>query len=134
MSISYHKNGLVSSHQTVGRWFIFYVLRNKDILMKLVSYQQPACLRVMMEFVVGTFSLLCELSSLSKAAFVHVKPAQLCTENGISIYMCNAVEVAWLAQNFRQSSTRVWLRLQWRLGVSNAVFFNLFCITDHFMQ
>ena len=75
--------------------------------MKLVSYQQPACLRVMMEFVVGTFSLLCELSSLSKAAFVHVKPAQLCTENGISIYMCNAVEVAWLAQNFRQSSTRV---------------------------
>jgi len=23
MSTSYHKNGLVSSHQTVGRWFIF---------------------------------------------------------------------------------------------------------------
>ena len=23
MSISSHKNGLVSSHQTVGRWFIF---------------------------------------------------------------------------------------------------------------
>jgi len=23
MSISYHKNGLVSSDQTVGRWFIF---------------------------------------------------------------------------------------------------------------
>jgi len=23
MSISYHKNGLVGSHQTVGRWFIF---------------------------------------------------------------------------------------------------------------
>jgi len=23
MSISFHKNGLVSSHQTVGRWFIF---------------------------------------------------------------------------------------------------------------
>ena len=29
MSISYHKNGLVSSHQTVGRWFIFmcFVIR-----------------------------------------------------------------------------------------------------------
>jgi len=50
-----------------------------------------------MEFVVGTISLSCELYSLSKAAFVHVRPAQLCTENGISIYMCNAVEVAWLA-------------------------------------
>jgi len=27
-----------------------------------------------------------------------------------------AVEVAWLAQNIRHSSTRVWLHLQWRLG------------------
>jgi len=29
MSISYHKNGLVSSHQTVGRWFSFmcFVMR-----------------------------------------------------------------------------------------------------------
>jgi len=65
--------------------------------MKLVGYQQPACLCVTMEFVVGAMSLLCELCSLSKAAFVHVKPAQLCTENGISIYMCSAMEVAWLA-------------------------------------
>ena len=48
-----------------------------------------------------------ELFSLSKAAFVHVRPAQLCTENGVSIYMCSAVEVAWLAQNFRHSITRV---------------------------
>jgi len=51
----------------------------------------------MMEFVVGTISLSCQLCSLSKAAFVQVKPAQLCTENGISIYMCSAVEVVWLA-------------------------------------
>jgi len=36
-----------------------------------------------------------------------VRPAQLCTENGISIYMCSAVEVAWLAQNFRHSGTCV---------------------------
>ena len=53
--------------------------------MKLIGFQQPDWLCVMMEFVVGTISLSCELRSLSKAAFVHVKPAQLCTENGISI-------------------------------------------------
>jgi len=33
--------------------------------------------------------------------------AQLCTGNGVSFYMCSAVEVAWLAQNIRQSKTRV---------------------------
>jgi len=75
--------------------------------MKLIGFQQPDWLCVMMEFVVGTISLSCELRSLSKAAFVHVRLAQLCAENGISIYMCSAVEVAWLAQNFRHSSTRV---------------------------
>jgi len=85
----------------------FYVLRNKNILMKLVGYQQPTFLCVIMEFVIGTISLSCELCSLSEAAFVHVRPAQLRTENGISIYMCSVVEVAWLAQNFRYSSTRV---------------------------
>ena len=53
----------------------------------------------MMEFVVGTISLSCDMCSLSKAAFVHVRPAQLCTENGISIYMCSAVDVAWLAHS-----------------------------------
>jgi len=52
-----------------------------------------------MEFVVGTISLSCDMCSLSKAAFVHVRPAQLCTENGISIYMCSAVDVAWLAHS-----------------------------------
>jgi len=85
----------------------FYVLCNKNILTKLVGYQQPTCLCVKMQFVVGPISLSCELCSLSKAAFVHVGPAQLCTENGVSFYMCSAVEVAWLAQNFRHSSTRV---------------------------
>jgi len=78
--------------------------------MKLVGYQQPTCLCVMTEFVIGTISLSCEMCSLSKAAFVHVRPAQLCTENGNSIYMCSAVEVAWLAHNFRHNSTRVWFR------------------------
>jgi len=75
--------------------------------MKLVGYQQPTCLCVMMEFAVGAISLSCELRSLSKAAFVHVRTAKLCTENGISIYMCSAVEIAWLAQNFRHSRTCV---------------------------
>jgi len=87
--------------------------------MKLVGYQQPTCLCVKVEFVVRTISLSCELFSLSKAAFIQVGPAQLCTENGISIYMCSAVEVAWLAQNIRHISTRVWLHLQWRLRVSS---------------
>ena len=34
------------------------------------------------------------------AVFVHVGPAEVCTENGVSIYLCSAVEVAWLAQIF----------------------------------
>jgi len=73
----------------------------------MVNPRLPTCLCVKMEFVDGTISLSCELRSLSKAAFVHVRPAELCTESGISIYICRAVEVAWLAQNFRQSSRRV---------------------------
>jgi len=97
----------------------FYVLCSKNILMKLVGYQQPTCLCVMTEFLIGSISLSCKLCSLSKTAFVHVRPAQLYTENGISIYMCSAVEVASLAQNIRHGSTRVWLHLQWRLGVSS---------------
>jgi len=46
-----------------------------------------------MEFMDEPILLPSELFSLSKAAFVHVRPAQLCTENGVSIYMCSAVEV-----------------------------------------
>jgi len=34
--------------------------------MKLVGYQQPTCLCVKMEFVVGTISLSCELCSFLK--------------------------------------------------------------------
>ena len=62
--------------------------------MKPVGYQQPTCLCGKMEFVVRTISLSCALFLLSKAAFVHVGPAQLCTENGVSICMCSAMEVA----------------------------------------
>ena len=97
------------SEQSPNHWKMvnLYVLCSKNILMKLGGYQQPTCLCVKMEFVVGTSSLSCELFSLSEAAFVHVRPAQLCTKNGVSIYMCSAVEVTWLAQNIRHSSTRV---------------------------
>jgi len=69
MSISYHKNWLVSGHQYVGRWFIFYVFCSKNILMELIGYQQPTCLCVKVEFVVGTISLSCELYSLSWSCF-----------------------------------------------------------------
>ena len=34
---------------------------------------------------------------------IHVGSAKLCTENGASFYMCSAVEIAWLAQNYRYS-------------------------------
>jgi len=53
MYMSYHKNGLVNSHQPVRKRFIFmcFVVR---ILMKLVGYQQPTCLCVKMEFAVET--------------------------------------------------------------------------------
>jgi len=65
ISIRYHKNVLGSSHQSVGRWRIFYVLCKTNILTKLIGYQQPTCLCVKMEFVIGTTSLSCELYSLS---------------------------------------------------------------------
>ena len=42
-----------------------------------------------------------------KAAFVHMRLAKLCAENGVPICVCRAVEVAWLPENFRHSSTRV---------------------------
>jgi len=75
--------------------------------MKPVGYQQPTCLCVKMEFVFGTVSLSCELHSLSWSCFRSCGVGALCTENGVSFYMCSAVEVVWLAHNIRHSSTRV---------------------------
>jgi len=40
VSASYHKIGLVSSHQAFGRYIL---LCSKNILTKLVGYQQPTC-------------------------------------------------------------------------------------------
>jgi len=54
----------------------FYVFCSKNILMKLVGYQQPTCLCVKMEFVVGTNCI-----HFRGAVFVHVGSAQLRTEN-----------------------------------------------------
>ena len=54
----------------------FYVLCSKNLLMKLVGYQQPTCLCVKMEFVVGTISLSCELFSFSKVR-AGLTPMQL---------------------------------------------------------
>ena len=53
------------------RWkmIYFYVLWSKNILMKLVGYQQPTCLCVKMEFVVGIISLWSELYSISWSCF-----------------------------------------------------------------
>ena len=48
---------------------IFYVLSSKNILMKQVVYQQPTCVCVKMEFMVGTISLSCELYSFSWSCF-----------------------------------------------------------------
>ena len=69
MSISYHKIGLVSLHQSVGRWLIFHAFYVKNILTKLVGYHQPTCLCVKMEFAVENISLSCELYSLSWSCF-----------------------------------------------------------------
>ena len=67
----------------------FYVLCSKNILMKAVGYQQSTCLCVKMEFMVGTFHFHANCIHFRRAVFVHVGLAQL------------------LAQNIRQSSTRV---------------------------
>jgi len=79
----------------------FYVICSKNFLTKLVGYPQRTCLCIKMEFFHVNFI------HFRGAVFVHVGQAQLCTGNGVSFYMCRAVEVAWLAQNIRHSSTRV---------------------------
>jgi len=65
-----------------------------------------------------TFRFHVNCGHVRGAVFILVGLAQLCTENGVSFFMTSAVEVAWLAQNIRQSNTRVLLHLQWHFGVS----------------
>jgi len=108
MSISYHKNALVNKHESVGRWLIFHVLYYEYFdETTVVGYQQPACLCITIEFVVGTFCFHVNCIHCRGAVFVHVVSAQFCTEDGVSFYMCSALQVAWLALNIRHSSTRV---------------------------
>ena len=56
---------------------------------------------------VGPFRFHVNCIHVRGAVFVYVGSAQLFTENGVSFYMCSAVEVAWSAQNIQHSSTRV---------------------------
>jgi len=79
----------------------FYVFCSKNILTELFGYKQPTCLCIKMEF----FHVNC--IHFRAAVFAHVGLPQLCTGNGVSFYMCSAVEVAWLAQNIRNSQRRI---------------------------
>jgi len=79
----------------------FYVFCSKNILTELAGYQQPTCLCIKMEF------LHVNCIHFRGAVFIHVGQAQLCTVNGVSFYMCSAVEVAWLAENIRHSQCRI---------------------------
>jgi len=91
----------------------FKNLRSKNILTKLVRYHQPTSLCVGWNSWLERFRFQVNCFHFREVVFVHVGPAQMCTENGVSICMSRAVEVGWLAQNIRHSSTRV------RLDVSS---------------
>jgi len=56
-----------------------------------------------MEFLVGLepFRFHVNCFHFHAAVFVHVGPAQLCTDNGVLFYMCRVEEVEWLTQNIR---------------------------------
>jgi len=48
-----------------------------------------------MEFMDELIMLPCEFFSLSQTAFVHVRPAQLCTENGdLHVQCCGSCMVS----------------------------------------
>jgi len=64
--MSYHKNGLVSGHQFVGRWFMIYAW---NILTKLYWLSTVYLYLCMDGFVVGTISLVYDLHSLSSSCF-----------------------------------------------------------------
>jgi len=118
ISISYHKNGLVSSHQFFGRWFVFMCF-----LVRIFWWNHLAINSLLVSVSrwnswLEQFRFHVNCIHLRRAVFVHVGLVQLCTGNDVSFKMCSAVLVAWLAQNIRQSKTRVWLHLQWRWGVS----------------
>ena len=77
----------------------FYVLCSKNILMNLVSYQQPTVHVSVSRWnsLLESFLFHVNFIHFRGALFVHEGPAQLCMENGVSINMWGAVEVAWIA-------------------------------------
>jgi len=73
-----------------------------NVLTKLFGYQQPTCLCVMKDFVVGTTtSLSCELYSLSWSCFLSGGVGTIVYGKWCIVlqYMCSALEVAWSTQN-----------------------------------
>ena len=74
MSICYHKNGVASSHQSVGSWFSFYVLFSKNILMTLVGSQQSTCFCVKVNSCLEIFRFHVNCIHFRGAVFVHVGP------------------------------------------------------------
>jgi len=81
MFISYHKIALVSCHQSVCTWLIFYGFCSKNILTKLVAYHQPTCRCVSVgNSWLATFRFHVNCIDFHGAVFVHVGPAQLCRE------------------------------------------------------
>jgi len=110
MSISDHKNRLVSSHQSVGR--IGFRWQNP------LAESDCTCNSRIKKVEYCSFKLLCSKNILTNLVGLLTANLSLCqdgirgwnqllTENGVSFYMCSAVEVAWLAQNIRHSSTRM---------------------------
>ena len=80
-----------------------------NILTKLVGYQHNSLLVSVSRWnsLLEPFHFHVNCFHFRATVFVHVVSAQLCTENGVSFYMCSVAEVAWLVQNIRHSSTGV---------------------------
>jgi len=105
ISVGYHKNGLVSSHQSIGRWFIFMCF-----VLKIFWWNQLAINSLVVSVSrwnswLEQFRFHVNYIHFQRAVFVHAGLEQLCTGKGVWFYMCSAVEVAWLAQNIRRSSS-----------------------------
>ena len=92
------------------RWPIVYFLNlicSKNSLTKLVGYQQPTCLCVKMEFMVGTISLSRGLYSLSWSCCRSCGVDTIVYEKWCFVshaQCCGSCMVSTIAQNIRHSS------------------------------
>ena len=107
ISISYHKNrySVVTTPLADGLFFMCFVVRiflwNQLVINNLhVSVSRWNSWLEQFRFHVNS-------NHFCRAVFVHVWLTQLYMRNGVSFSMCITVEIAWLAQNIRQNSTRV---------------------------